>query len=177
MGARTDALRRELGTTDGVLDPVGWVVVSFPSGEQLDQAVGALAQAGLGELRMHRLTPEEMLEETTVDLEQAGTLARIGQQFNLARAQNDLARQGHHFMFVHAPSNEQAQAVADAVRGCGAERAQSYGRFIIEELIQHPGDEAQVGESPARGLDAQTPSGEEAERPERHGEGGEGERR
>ncbi len=41
------------------------------------------------------------------------------------------------------------------------------GNFIIEELIEHADDESQVAESPDRGLDAQTPSGLEAERVQR----------
>ena len=46
----------------------------------------------------------------------------------------------------------------------GAERAQLYGRFIIEEMITHAADMPQVKESPDSGLDPQTPSGEEKER-------------
>lgn len=52
-------------------------------------------------------------------------------------------------------------------RWCGpfnAERAQKYGRLIVEELIEHGDDLPQVAESPARGLDAQTTSGRERDR-------------
>ncbi len=48
----------------------------------------------------------------------------------------------------------------------GAERAQLYGHFIIEELINHAGASAQVAESPDRKLDSGTPSGREEERDE-----------
>jgi hypothetical protein len=64
---------------------------------------------------------------------------------------------------VRAPADADAARVAEAARRAGAERAQSYGRFIIEELIERPDALPQVGESPERGLDSQTPSGTEAE--------------
>lgn len=63
-------------------------------------------------------------------------------------------------------NDEAARTAADALKAAGAERAQLYGRFIIEELIEHAADLPQVSESPDRGLDAQTPSGHEAERAE-----------
>jgi hypothetical protein len=60
-------------------------------------------------------------------------------------------------------NDDQATRVARAAEACGAERAQHYGHFIIEELIERPGGISQVAESPDRGLDAQTPSGKETE--------------
>ena len=71
---------------------------------------------------------------------------------------------GYHFLAVKADNDEHARSVAAIGREHHAERAQYYGRFIVEELIEHPTDTAQVAESPARGLDAQTPSGQEEER-------------
>jgi hypothetical protein len=56
--------------------------------------------------------------------------------------------------------------VAACVKPLGAERAQLYGRFLIEELITHADAPPQVAESPARQLDAATPSGREEERAE-----------
>ena len=64
---------------------------------------------------------------------------------------------------VRAEDDDQARAIAAAAESCGAERAQHYGRFIIEELIDRDNGLNQVGESPDRGLDAQTPSGREGE--------------
>lgn len=65
---------------------------------------------------------------------------------------------------VSFPSAQQADAAVRALADMGiAERAHHYGHFIIEELLERPGRLPQVGESPDRGLDAQTPSGREAD--------------
>jgi hypothetical protein len=52
-----------------------------------------------------------------------------------------------------------APDLANLARDNGALRAQLCGTFIIEEMIEQDEPETQVGESPDRGLDAQTPSG------------------
>jgi hypothetical protein len=109
-----------------------------------------------------------MIRQVDSDLDNAGALAAIGQEVNLVKAHRALAEQGYHFLVVHADDDDQAQRIADTVKGFNAERAQHYGHFIIEELISHPDDEPQVAESPDRGLDAQTPSGFEDERAWRH---------
>jgi GDP-D-mannose dehydratase len=60
--------------------------------------------------------------------------------------------------------NADAPAVlAEAARRHGAVRAQRYGTFIIEELIEVGEGLTQVSESPDRGLDPQTLSGHEAQ--------------
>jgi hypothetical protein len=91
-------------------------------------------------------------------------LAAVGQELNLVKAHQALAERGYHWLIVHAPEDEQARRAATLAAEHGAERAQRYGAFIIEELIEHSVGKAHVAESPDRGLDAETPSGQEAER-------------
>jgi hypothetical protein len=150
----------------GVLKPVGHVVISFPTALQAARAQRALAGIGMtgaGGIVQYR-SDQEMREMLERDIDQASPFAAIGQELNLAKAQHELARMGYHWLIVRA--NGRAREVADCVRQFGAERAQQYGHFTIEELIEHPGDTPQVAESPDRGLNAQTPSGTEQERAE-----------
>lgn len=151
----------------GVFKPVGHVVVSFPQARQSRDAMHELEGIGLtgdGDAAAVRvLSDQEMLAQTDRDLAGASPWAALGQELNLVRAQRVLAERGYHFVVVHAPGDRQAAEVAAIVGRHGAERAQAYGRFIIEELIERPGALPQVGESPDRGLDAQTPSGREGE--------------
>jgi hypothetical protein len=148
----------------GVFKPVDHVVISFPSATQADAAAQALAQAGLqGAPAVRRLSDCQMLEQIDHDLRKASSLAAVGQEVNLVKAHRALAERGYHWLLVPAPEKEQATQVAQIARAHGAERAQHHGNFIIEEMID-PGSRPQVAESPDRGLDAQTPSGEEAER-------------
>jgi hypothetical protein len=148
----------------GVFKPTGHVVISFPGAQQADAAAQALAAIGVDGDAVRRLSDREMLAQTARDLQHGDALASLGQEMNLVKAHRALAELGYHWLIVRAPGDAQAQRVAELAREHGAERAQAYGRFVIEELIEHDTDEPQVAESPDRGLDAQTPSGTEAER-------------
>lgn len=160
--------KRSPPTSHGVFKPVDHVVISFPSADDARRAAEALQQHGLGEGAVTEYTDREMREQAIGDLGRASTVATIGQEVNLVKAHLALADMGYHFLVVEAADLPIAQRVAELVRPFRAERAQLYGRFVIEDLIQHPGDEAQVAESPDRGLDAQTRSGLEQDRALRH---------
>lgn len=148
----------------GVFKPVGHVVISFPLPEQAEQAAVMLEGRGLKPEAIHRYTDREMLRQIDEDIAGASPIAAIGQEMNLVLAHRVLAERGYHWLIVQVANDDQAAEVAAVAQAEGAERAQHYGHFIIEELINRPLDEAQVAESPDRGLDAQTPSGKEAER-------------
>lgn len=147
----------------GVFKPVGHVVISFPDAVQADRAALGLAALGLPPGAVRHYSDRQMLRQIDEDIAQASPLASVGQEMNLVLAHRVLAVKGYHWLLVHAASDEQAAQIAAVARDAGAERAQHYGHFIIEELIDRPGDVPQVTESPERGLDAQTPSGKEAE--------------
>lgn len=97
------------------------------------------------------------------DIAEAGFLATVGQEFNLVKEHLQLAKRGHGFVSVRAPDTAAAERVASIARRLSADRAQRYGTFVIEELIEPGSGEAQVAESASRGLDAQTRSGIEGD--------------
>lgn len=150
--------------SQGVFKPVGHVVISFPSASDQDEAARALLALGLGADDITPYSADEMRRQVETDRERATGLASLGQELNLVKAHGQLAALGYHFLVVKVEDDEMARRVAETVEPLRAERAQHYGSFVIEELISHPDDEPQVAESPDRGLDAQTPSGHEAER-------------
>ena len=151
-------------TSFGVYKPVGHVVISFPSAQQAEAARAAIAKVpGLEADAIRFMTDKQMTAQIDSDLLDASPLANFGQELNLVKAHRELAQLGYHWLIVRA-EGDQAARVADIAKQHGAERAQRYGRLVIEELIQHGSDLPQVAESPDRGLDAQTPSGQEAER-------------
>ena len=147
-----------------VFKPVGHVVISFPSEQDLLAAREALGGIGVSDTAMTTYTADEMVHQAEGDIDRATSVANIGQELNLVKAHLELARLGYHFLVVRARDSDAAARVAEAVRPHNAERAQLYGAFVIEELIDHPDDQPQISESPERGLDAQTPSGRESER-------------
>lgn len=160
-------MNREDHLSFGVFKPVGYVIVSFPTAAQAHAARQALLDGGWDAADIHPYTDAEMLEQTSVDLAQASPVANLGQELNLVKAHRVLAEHGYHWLVVHAEEDERAATLAELVRPHGAERAQHYGSFMIEELIESA-DAQQTAESPDRGLDAQTPSGLESERVGKH---------
>jgi hypothetical protein len=155
-------------TSFGVFKPVGHVLIQFANLRDVEGAADALQKIGVAVEDMTLFTPRQMLAQIDKEMAAASGLASIGQEMNLSKAHRVAAELGHHFLTVRVDDLEQAQRVAEVVKPWHAERAQHYGRFIIEELIEHPDDLPQVGESPDRGLDSQTPSGTEEERSVRH---------
>ena len=157
---------QEEHTNFGVFKPVGHTVISFPSAGQANEARSALVRLGVAGDAIFSFTDQEMLSQIERDIRAASPLASIGQEMNLVLAHKALAEQGYHWLIVRTPEDELAQQVAACVKPLGAERAQLYGHFIIEELIAHAGAPPQVAESPDRKLDSATPSGREEERAE-----------
>jgi hypothetical protein len=147
-------------TAYGVFKPVGHVLASFPTERDARSAVDALKQAGFPDVAYY--SADEVCERAERDIERAGVLATIGQELNLVKQQRDLAREGHPFVSVLAPEDDAARRAADIVARYHADRAQKFGRLIIEELIEPGSGQRQVSESVDTGLDPQTHSGVEA---------------
>ena len=147
-------------TAYGVFKPVGHVLASFPTERDARSAVEALKEAGFPEVAYY--SADEVRERAERDINRAGLLASIGQELNLVKQQRDLAEEGHPFVSVLAPEDEAARRAADILARYHADRAQKYGRLIIEELIEPGSGQRQAKESPDTGLDPQTHSGVEA---------------
>ena len=147
-------------TAYGVFKPVGHVLASFPTERDARSAVDALNAAGFSEVAYY--SPAEVRERAERDIERAGVLATIGQELNLVKQQRDLAEEGHPFVSVLAPEDDAARRSAAIVARYNADRAQKFGRLIIEELIEPGTGQRQAKESPDTGLDPQTRSGRES---------------
>lgn len=149
----------------GVFKPVGCVLASFPNHADMLAAYAALQGAGFNADAVMCYGPAEMKTQAELDIAQASGLASIGQELNLVKAHLELAEQGYSFLVVRAENDDAARRIAQLSEQHHATRAQQYGRFIIEELIEVGSDQPQVAESPDRGLDAQTRSGIEGAAP------------
>ena len=147
-------------TAYGVFKPVGHVLASFPTERDARSAVEALKQAGFPNVAFYPAS--EVLERAERDIRNSGVLANIGQELNLVKQQRDLAGEGHPFVSVLAPEDDAARRAADIVARYNADRAQKFGRLIIEELIEPGTGQRQAKESPDTGLDPQTRSGNES---------------
>lgn len=143
----------------GVFKPVGHLVVSLPSAPQADEAQQALAGLKVADEAVHRMSDVQMLAQIEHDLQHASPLASLGQELNLVKSHREMARRGRHWLVIRVTDDAQAERIAETLRGHGAESAQLYGAFIIQELIAPPDGARQVSESPDRGLDAVSPAG------------------
>jgi len=147
-------------TAYGVFKPVGHVLASFPTERDARSAVEALKTAGFPNVAFY--PAEQVRERAERDIANAGVLASIGQELNLVKQQRDLAEQGHPFVSVLAPEDDAARRAAGILARYNADRAQKFGRLIIEELIEPGSGQRQAKESPDTGLDPQTRSGHES---------------
>lgn len=148
----------------GVFKPQGHVVIAFATDANARGAMSALLGNGFASDDLRFYTPEQMKQQADDDIAHAGFLASVGQELNLVKAHRDLAEKGCSFLIVRAEGDAATERVARVARRFDAERAQKYGRFIVEELIP-VGDtpRQQVYETPSAGLDAQTRSGIEGD--------------
>ena len=149
--------KNDLPEAFGVFKPVGHIVIAFRSAADQQAAAQALLQQGFAASALLRFTPEEMKTQVDADARAASVLASLGQEPNLVKAHRALAESACSFLVVHAPDDDLAERVAGVARTMKAVAAQRYGRFIIEELVEQAPGEAQVFESPERGLDVKTP--------------------
>lgn len=147
-------------TAYGVFKPVGHVLASFPTERDARSAAEALKEAGFPEVAYY--TADEVRERADRDIANAGLLASLGQELNLVKQQRDLAVEGHPFVSVLAPEDDAARRAADIVARHNADRAQKFGRLIIEELLEPGTGQRQANESPDTGLDPQTRTGHES---------------
>lgn len=76
-----------------------------------------------------------MKAQSERELKQAGVLASFGHEINLIELYRDLSRQGHHWLVVFAPEDEQAARVTEAAKRGNAKLAQRYSSLVIEELL------------------------------------------
>ena len=140
----------------GVFKPVDHTVMTFADAAALESASQALLAQGFLADALTRYSPAQMLAQTASDLQTASPLASMGQELNLVKAYRDLAQEGCSFLVVHAPDDAQQTALVAVAKATGAQAAQRYGSFIIEEMIATADGEVQTSESPDKGLDLKT---------------------
>lgn len=121
----------------GVFKPVGHIVVSFPNAALAEQGYSALQEMGIAPEDIRPYTDREMLEQAEADIERAAPLASLGVELTKIKAHRELAQRGYHWLVVHIANDAQARKAADTLQAVGAQSAQLYGRFIIEELITY----------------------------------------
>jgi len=140
-------------TAYGVFKPVGHTVIAFSATEDMEAAAATLLAQGFSADDLVRYTASEMIAQVDRDLQNASALASVGQELNLVKAYHAQAQEGCCFLVVDAPDDALEQKVDAVLEQHPARSAQRYGRFMIQELVNVTPGDAQVFESPDRGLD------------------------
>lgn len=134
MGAKR-MTKDDVPESQGVFKPVGHVVIGFAREGDLRSTRDELANAGFAERDFTTYTPDAMKAQSEEQIKTAGVLASFGHEINLIQLYRDLSAQGHHWLVVFAPEDEQAARVVEAARRGNAKIAQKYNPLVIEELI------------------------------------------
>ena len=125
----------DLPTSFGAFKPVGHVMLGLQTPEQVAQVTAALKAAGWADGAIVPFAPRESVAELKSLIENASGLAGFGYEITLMRRYLDLARQGCHWLLVHAEETEAAEQVGAIARQHGALLAVHYRKMTIDELI------------------------------------------
>jgi hypothetical protein len=123
-------------TAFGVFKPTGYTLIAFRTQSELRAAGQSLANIGFAATELVEYSADEMLQQSSAEIRNAGFMASFGYELDLLRMHHGLAEQGCSFLVVRAPSTARASQVADLVRQTRPAAAQHYGRFLIEDLTE-----------------------------------------
>lgn len=133
---KTFELTPKMVTMGGVFYPTGYAVLLFPEAAQAEQAAQALEAAGFASDAVMLLPPATILHDIgKVDGDKGG-MPSVGTEGHTVDKYIALARQGHHGVMVHAPSDEDTQRVLAAVSDISFTYGQKYHMLAMEDLEQ-----------------------------------------
>lgn len=119
----------------GVFKPIGHVMTGLPTQAQSDALANSLKSSGWPADAVHHFAASESVAELEVMVDSAGPMAGFGYEITLLRRYLELARQGYRWLLVRVDDTEQAAAVAEQARLCGATLAVHYRTLTVEELL------------------------------------------
>lgn len=132
---KTFELTPKMLTLGGVFYPTGYAVILFPESAHADQAAHALEAAGFASDAVMLLPPETILREIgKVDGDSGAGLPSVGTEGHTVNKYIALARQGHHGVMVHAPSDDDTLRVMAAVKPLPFAYGQKYHMLAMEDL-------------------------------------------
>lgn len=132
-------LTPKMVTMGGVFYPTGYAVLLFPEADQARQAVQALEAGGFASGAVMLLAPENILHDIGRVKSESGGMPSVGTEGHTVNKYIALARQGHHGVMVHAPSDADTQRVLSAVRLLPFTYGQKYHMLAMEDLEPLPG--------------------------------------
>ena len=127
--------KEDIRSSDGVLNPVGHVVLAFESDDVTAEAVKALKEAGFSDEDVLVYTASEATPRLRERVKTASEAAGFGYEITLMRRYLALAEQGCGWLIVYAPTDEAAGQITDIATRLQAMCAVRYHRLVNEDLI------------------------------------------
>jgi len=120
------------GADLGNFYPTHHVLIAFEQRQQADAAHQALREAGFDQIR--QIDDNTMASTSQKGLDSAGLFAAMGASLKMVELHLTLAKEGCHFLLVHAPSDEDTEKLMQVIRRGSFRIAQKYRRLVIETL-------------------------------------------
>ncbi len=121
-------------TMRGVFYPTGWMVLMFPGEQQARDAARILSEKGLAEGDVMLATPAEFRREALGATGDDNIIPSVGTEGDTVRRFAELAAEGHHALFVHAPDSKHSEQILEWLSGCGIAYGQKYRKLVIEDV-------------------------------------------
>ncbi|MEO6973533.1 MAG: RNA-binding protein [Rhodoferax sp.] len=129
------SLESSMLTIRGVFYPTGHLFVMLPLLEHAQALDRNLRASGYSGHEVMLLTPEVILGQIRKTVrDDTNPLPSAGSEGDTVREYERLARDGHHAVLIHAPSDKEAQHVMQAVRTVPFSYAQRYRHLVIEDM-------------------------------------------
>lgn len=121
----------------GVFYPVGCIVAGVQDHEQALRLRRLFEEAGWEDDECLLAEAKVVASDAAGEVAGQNIIAALGASAQVRDRQRQLARQGCDFLVVHAPSSQDRREVLDLLARVPVRYAVRYGRFAIEDLIDH----------------------------------------
>lgn len=119
----------------GTFKPVGHVMLALPSTDAARQVALALLDDGFEAEDILHFDSDEGEAKMREMIEHSSDFAGFGYEITLMRRYQSLSEDGHRWLLVYAPEDEEAERVAETAKRFAAPMAVKYHRLAVQDLI------------------------------------------
>jgi hypothetical protein len=129
------ALEQNMLTLRGVFYPTGHMFIMFPTEKDARDAENLLLHNHVRGDTISFLTPQEIHEKISATAVRETALPSPGTEADTVRHYEELARDGHHALLIHAPTARETEHIMQVLGSANISYAQKYRHLVIEDLV------------------------------------------
>jgi hypothetical protein len=118
----------------GITYPTGHILAAFAEYDEAARLRHVLMAGGYGADECTLLTPADVIEAAQRELSAPTLLASLGYGLQARHEQLQLARDGHHFLLVHAPHHSDYEHMLRVLARTHVRYAVRYRSLVIEDI-------------------------------------------